>query len=322
VSFAWPLGLLALLSVPIVLGVRFLLRRRAARYAVNFTNLDVLRQVALESSRWRAWVAPILFLLALAMASVAVARPNVMHSVPDERATVVLVLDTSGSMRAEDVQPTRLDAAVAAARAFLDKLPKPIRVALISFSSEPQLVVPPTHDRQLVDSGLGFLLTGGGTAIGDSIARALQVAKNAIGPAAAAEKKPPAAIVLLSDGAQRRGTLQPLEAAELARRARIPVHTVALGTPNGIVEFGGGGFQRTIPVPPDPETLSAVAKATGGTFVAVEDAEELTGVYRSLGSKLGRKREREEVTYLFLGGAAVLLLAAGAASALWPQRLP
>lgn len=321
-SFAWPLGLLALLSVPLVLGVRLLLRRRAARYAVSFTNLDVLRQVAVESTRWRAWVAPALFLLALATASVAVARPNVMHSVPDERATVVLVLDTSGSMRAEDVQPTRLDAAVSAARTFLEKLPKQIRVALISFSSEPQLVVPPTHDRELVSSGLGFLVTGGGTAIGDSIARALQVAKNAIGPAAAAEKKPPAAIVLLSDGAQRRGTLQPLEAAELARRARIPVHTVALGTPNGIVEFGGGGFQRTIPVPPDPETLNAVAKATGGTFVAVEDAEELTGVYRTLGSKLGRKREREEVTYLLVGGAAVLLLAAGAASALWPQRLP
>jgi Ca-activated chloride channel homolog len=322
VSFGWPVALLALLSVPLVVAVQLALRRRAARYAVRFTNLEVLRQVAVESSRWRRWVAPALFLLALATASVAVARPNVMHSVPDERATVVLVLDTSGSMRAEDVQPTRLDAAVEAARAFLDKLPRQIRVALISFSSEPQVVVPATHDRELVRSGLGFLLTGGGTAIGDSIARALQVATQAIGPSAAAEKKPPAAIVLLSDGAQRRGMLQPLEGAELARRARIPIHTVALGTPNGVVEFGGGGFQRTIPVPPDPETLSAVAKATGGTFVAVEDAEELTGVYRTLGSKLGRKREHEEITYLFVGAAAALLLGAGAMSAVSSQKLP
>jgi Ca-activated chloride channel family protein len=322
VTFTWPLALLALLSLPLVLGVHLLLRRRAARYAVRFTNIDVLAQVAVQTSRWRLWVAPVLFLLALATASVAVARPNVKHQVPDERATIVLVLDTSGSMRAEDVKPTRLDAAVAAAQVFLDKLPKQIRVALISFSSVPQLVTPPTHDRELVRTSLGFLLTGGGTAIGDSIARALQVAKQAIGPAAAAEKKPPAAIILLSDGAQRRGLIQPLDGAELAKKARIAIHTVALGTPDGVVQFGGGGFQRTIPVPPDPDTLRAVAETTGGSFFAVRDAEELSGVYKSLGSKLGRKTEREEATYLFLGAAAALLLGAGAFSTFWSQKLP
>jgi Ca-activated chloride channel homolog len=322
VTFTWPLALLALASVPLVLGAQLLLRRRAARFAVRFTNLDVLAQVAGRTSRWRPWIAPVLFLLALATASVALARPNVKHSVPDERATIVLVLDTSGSMRAEDVKPTRLDAAVEAAQVFLDKLPRQIRVALISFSSVPQLVTPPTHDRELVHSSLGFLSTGGGTAIGDSIARALEVAKQAIGPSASAEKKPPAAIVLLSDGAQRRGVIQPLEGAEMAKRDRIAIHTVALGTPNGVVQFGNGGFERTIPVPPDPDTLRAVAETTGGTFVAAEDAEELTGVYRNLGSKLGRKTEPEEVTFLFVGATALLLLGAGAVSALWSQKLP
>src|SRR5919201_5529125 len=140
VTFQWPLALVALLVVPLALAARLALRRRRAKYAVRFTNVDVLETVLVRSSEWRRRTTLAIFLLALAAAAAAFARPQVQRSVPDERATIVLVVDTSGSMQADDVQPTRLGAAQEAVRTFLDKLPPQVRVALIAFSSVPQLV--------------------------------------------------------------------------------------------------------------------------------------------------------------------------------------
>ena len=321
-SFQWPIALVSLLALPLVIAARLALRRRLAKYTVRFTNIDVLETVLVRSRDWRRKIGLAVFLLALAAMAVGLARPKVERSVPDERATVVLVVDTSGSMQADDVEPTRLAAAQEAVRTFLDKLPDRVRVSLIAFSSFTQVVAPPTHDRELVLSALSYLFPASGTAIGDAIGRGILVANEAVGKQTPDGEDLPAAMVLLSDGAQRDGTLQPLEAAQLARKAGIRIYTVALGTPDGVVRFERGGFTRIVPVPPEPIILEQIAKATRGAAYTAENAEELSGVYRSLGSKLGRKKQPEEITSEFVAAAAMLLLASTALSAVWAPKIP
>lgn len=328
-SFQWPLLLLTLALVPLALLAYLLIERRRARYAVRFTNLDVLAAVAGRSRSWRRFVPLALFLLALAAALAALARPQVRVKVPSEQASVVLTIDSSGSMFAEDVKPTRLGAAQEAVRRFLKKLPKQYRVAAITFSSEAQVIAPFTHDREIVLDGLRFLFPGRGTAIGDALARSVELiredaAADGDGSASAQSerKRPVSAIVLLSDGAQTRGILQPIDGARRAKSYGIPVYTIALGTPNGQITISRGGFERTIPVPPDPYTLRAISRATGGQFFEARDQAKLNQVYENLGSKLGRTKKKREATYAFLGGSALLLAAAGLLSAKWLQRLP
>jgi Ca-activated chloride channel family protein len=273
--------------------------------------------------------------------------------IPRDRATVILVVDVSRSMEARDVKPTRLAAATAAVRTFLDKVPKRLRVGLIAFAGDPAVAAPPTTDHGLVRESLdtiqwfpGF----GGTAIGDALAAAVELGQQSVADndqngnlasvstAARSPTRGLVSILFLSDGAQTRGTLEPLQGADRAKEAGIPVYTVALGTPNGTLNFrfgyggqggapGGppppfGGSGRRVPVPPDPETLRAVANRTGGEFFAAHDAKSLRSAYAKLGSQLGRKPGRSEITYGFLAGAAGLLLAAGLLSALWSPRLP
>jgi Ca-activated chloride channel family protein len=325
VTFVWPIGLVALAAVPVALALYLLARRRRARYAVRFTNLEVLAAVAQKTPSWRRVVPPALFLAALAICAVALARPEVSTSAPRDKATVVLTIDTSGSMMADDVKPSRMVAAQEAVRAFLQTLPDRFQVAVVAFAGEAQVVAPPTGDRDLVRSALEYLLPDRGTAIGDAVALSVETGKAALGEGAVPPRVPsesPVAIVMLSDGYQTAGLLQPLEAAQRARAARIPVHTIALGTPSGQITFNYGGFERTIPVPPDPQTLSAIARATGGEFFAVHNAERLKRIYENLGSRVGRVPAKEEVTYAFAAGAAGLLVIAGALSGLWFGRLP
>jgi Ca-activated chloride channel family protein len=336
-SFKSPLLLLALLAVPLVIALYLLAQRRRMRYAVTFTNLEVLAAVVGGGRSVRRWVPPALFLLALTALCFAVARPERTTLVPSEQATVILVVDVSGSMQAKDVKPTRLGAAQEAVRTFLKKVPKGVRVGLIAFSSDPQVASPPTTDRALmlaaVDS-IGYYQGVGGTAIGDALAAAVELAKQSV-PGSKREtiaftaSKPasPVSILFLSDGKQTRGALPPLEGAQRAKVAGIPVYTVALGTPNGVLtrDFGGGFFgggQRRIPVPPDPTTLRAIAQTTGGKFFNARSAEALQSAYKDLGSKLGRVAAKTEVTNEFLGLAAFALLAAVALSLLWAPRLP
>ena len=327
-SFQWPLMLLALALVPLALVAYLLVERRRARYAVRFTNLDLLATVAGRSASWRRFIPLALFLLALGGALAALARPHVKVTVPSEQASVVLTIDSSGSMFAEDVKPTRLGAAQEAVRRFLKKLPKQYRVAAITFSSEAQVIAPLTHDRQIVLDGLRFLFPGRGTAIGDALARSVELIREDApddedSPSSGSEKKRPmSAIVLLSDGSQTRGILQPLDGARRAKSYGIPVYTIALGTPDGQITINRGGFERTIPVPPDPYTLRAISRATGGQFYEARDQTKLNKVYESLGSRLGRTQKKREATYAFLGGSALLLVAAGLLSVRWLQRLP
>jgi Ca-activated chloride channel family protein len=344
VTFERPLLLLTLLVVPLAVALYVLAERRRMRYAIRFTNLDVLSSVM--SGRYRRRFVPLaLFLLALAALCIGMARPRHTTLVPRDRATVILVIDVSRSMEAKDVKPNRIGAAAAAVRTFLGRVPDRLQVGLIAFAGDPAVAAPPTTNHDLVRKSLEtieWFPSFGGTAIGDALAAAVKLGQQAVGGesgnlASATTAGPATAthglvsILFLSDGAQTRGDLEPLEGADLAKAAGIPVYTVALGTPNGSLNFGGGGFPggpgaypggRRVPVPPDPATLRAIAVRTGGQFFAAQSAKSLQSAYSKLGSRLGRKPGQSEITYGFLAAAALLLVAAGVLSALWSPRLP
>jgi Ca-activated chloride channel family protein len=341
-TFERPWLLLSLVLVPLAIGLYVLAERRRMRFAVRFTNVDVLAGVVGGRS-WPRYVPPVLFLLALAALCVAVARPQHTTLVAKDRATVILVVDVSRSMEAKDVKPSRIGAATAAVRKFLDKAPERLQVGLIAFAGDPAVAAPPTTDHSLVRQALDTLEwypSFGGTAIGDALAEAVRLGEQAVGAGngnLASVTTAPAqpthglvSILFLSDGAQTRGQLLPLEGAQRAKAAGIPVYTVALGTPNGTLQFGGPGqgfpngfgFSRRVPVPPDPETLRAIADHTGGQFFEARDAKTLNAAYTSLGSRLGRKPGKTEITYVFIAIAAALLIGAGLLSAAWSPRLP
>jgi Ca-activated chloride channel family protein len=337
VSFTWPIGLLALLVVPLALAAYVVLQRRPSRYAIDFPNLGVLESVVDRSGAWRRLVPPALFLLALAALAAALARPNVTVQVAREQATIVLAIDSSGSMLADDVEPTRLAAAQKAVRQFLDGLPEQFRVGMVTFGADVQVVAPPTTDRQLVRSSLDFLVPLRGTAIGDAVARAAEEAREAVGPrarrglasvgAAPAPQSgsgppPPAAVLFLSDGFQTVGALQPLEGAARAEELGIPVYTIALGTDEGILDVDFGGMQRQIPVPPDRETLRAIAEQTNGKAFDAPTADALEAAYAELGSLLEKEPGEAEATFAFLGVAALLALLAAGLSVAWFSRIP
>lgn len=346
--FERPLLLLTLLLLAaVVLLVWWLQRRRRMRYAVRFTNLEVLAAVA-GRSVWRQAIPAAIFVAALAALALASARPHVERMIPRDRAMVILVLDTSRSMQAKDVKPTRLAAAQEAMRRFLDRAPKKLRVGLVVFAGDAQVATPPTTDHDLVEQAvneIGRFQTFGGTAIGDALDAAVQLVQDTLSEGkqtialrtapAEEEKKGLASVLFLSDGAQTRGILAPFEGAERAKEAGIPVYTVALGTPEGTVTgtfgFGQGtpdpgapnfGGERVIPVPPDPETLRDIADTTGGKFTEARTAESLEKTYENLGSSLGREPGESEVTFIFLAVAGALVLLAGLLSALWSPRFP
>lgn len=339
-SFDRPLLLLTLLVIPLAVVLYVLAERRRMKYAIRFTNVDLLAGV-LSGRSWRPYVPPALFLLALAALCVGTARPQHTTLVARDRATVILVVDVSRSMESKDVKPNRIGAATAAVRTFLGRVPDRLQVGLIAFAGDPVVATPPTTDHDLVRKSLDTIQwfpSFGGTAIGDALAEAVKLGQQAVGgqngnlasfrSAADSQSKGLVSILFLSDGAQTRGELEPLQGADRARAAGIPVYTVALGTPNGTLNFGGnpfpgGGFGgRRVPVPPDPATLRAIADRTGGQFFAAQSAKSLQSAYSKLGSRLGRKPGKSEITYGFLAVAAGLLLAAGLLSALWSPRLP
>jgi Ca-activated chloride channel family protein len=320
VTFASPLLLLGLLLLPLlVLGYR-LLQRRPSRYAVRYTNLDVLAAVVDSTRSWRRHAGLALFLLALAALLVGFARPSMDRLADREEATIVLVIDVSGSMQAEDVEPTRLEAAQEVVRDFMKGLPERFQVGVVAFSETAEVVAPASEDRQLAIDAIDYLYPQRGTAIGDGVARGVEVARAA--EAGRAGRKRPAAILLLSDGAQTEGLLLPMEGAARARSFKIPVYTIALGTPEGVVEFTRLGGTRVIPVPPDPATLRQIASTTGGRFYEAESVGDLREAYEKMGSLVSKVKRKQEVTFAFLGGGLVLLLAAAGSAAVTFPRLP
>jgi Ca-activated chloride channel homolog len=358
-TFGHPLLLLTLLLIPAAVVAYRLATRRRMAYAVRYTNVDVLASVVATGRPWRRWLMAGAFLLALATLCAALSRPYVHRLVVNDNATVVLVLDVSGSMEAQDVKPTRLAAAQKALHTFLAKVPARLKVGLVLFAGEAQVATPPTTDHALVAQAVddaNYFRGFGGTAIGDAIAAAVRVGLRSAGlpgssitalsssqelAAYVTATTPRTAstlvsILFLSDGHQTRGVLTPLAGADKAKAAGIPVYTVALGTtgnttmrgfpggfqggPGSILPGGGGFGPRGLA--PDPTTLHAIATRTGGKFFRARSAGAVEQAYSALGSTLGRKSGTVEVTDWFLVGAATLLVLAGVLSALWSPRLP
>ncbi len=355
-TFLAPLLLVGLLLVPALLLLYAWAQRRRSRYAVRFTNLDLLANLAPKRPAWRRHVPPVIYLGAVALLVLGLARPTMVVPVPREDATVMLAIDVSGSMKATDVAPTRLDAAQAAARSFIEQLPEGIRVGLVAFASEPVTLVSPTTDRADLEAAIDRLEPRDGTAMGDAmmevldIAEGIQAADDAATPdateapdasptpdATAApdassapdapidqpSDEPLVAAILLSDGANSVGTAEPLDAAERAAEMGVPFYTIALGTASGRVTVEDQfGQPVTLDVPPDTETLAQIAEVTGATAFDAPTAEELAAVYDNLQSRVGFTEEQQEVTAWFAAAALVLVVLGAGLSAIWFGRLP
>ena len=325
-SFGWPIALLGLVLVALALIAYIVVQHRRRRYVVRFTNFDLLENIVADSPRWRRHIPAAFALLALTALVIGMARPQVAVAVAREEATVILAMDSSGSMTATDVAPDRMTAAREAASSFVKDLPRGFRVGVVSFSDQADVVVPPTDDR---DEALRGLECAPGRQRHGARRRDRPLGRSRRHeprPGARRERRTsdtPVVVLVLSDGANTTGDYEPLEAAQKAVDAKVPVYTVALGTDEGTVQGPDGyGGMRTIRVPPDPETLGQVAEMTGGKFFEAADQDSLKSVYDEIGSQVGVDEEQRELTVLFTAAGAALLLLGGALSMLWFGRIP
>jgi Ca-activated chloride channel family protein len=317
VSFQSPWWLLLLVAVPAVVLLYVALQRRREREAGTFANPDLMPNVVDRSPGRLRHLPAAVFLIGLVALIVGVARPHANLKVPRELATVVLAVDTSRSMAATDVKPSRLDAAKKSALDFVDKVPKKFRIGVVAFASTARVVSPATADRTVPRQAIAQMRPGEGTAIGEAIVRSLQAGGAKKGSTI------PVTILLISDGKQEGGGVSAAQAARRAKALKVPIYTVALGTPNGVVEVRRtGGFIERIQVPPDPATLKAIANTTGGKFFEAPDQKQLGSVYDELASRLGHRTKNEEITFAFGGAGALLMLAGGALAAALFRRLP
>lgn len=313
-SFASPAWLAALAIVPLGVLLYALARRRRRRWALRYPAVATVAAVAPRPSAWRRRVPAALLALAVVALVGALARPQSTVAVPIERATVILIMDGSRSMQAVDVEPSRIAAAKAAATTFLDQVPERLRLGFVGYSQTPTIVQRPTTEHEAVRTALDSLIADGGTATGEAIDAALNTLSER-----GQQGRAPAAIVLLSDGKSTDGR-DPVEIARRARRMRVPIYTVALGTERGVVP--GGPYGQTLPVPPDPETMRRIAEVSGGRAYEIDEGDALERVYQSLGSRLGTRNVKREVSASFALGGLLLLAAAAGLAARWRSRLP
>ncbi len=304
-SFQTPALLLLLLALPLGGVLYWRRQRRPPADAVRFPGVATLVSVLPRHAAWRRHIPAALLALALAGLVLAVARPQRSVAVPVRSGSIMLVTDTSRSMMADDVQPSRLDAARAAAKRFLARVPSNVKVGLVGFAGSPDPVIAPTSDHGEISQVLDDLTPDGSTATGD----ALEAALSTLRPPGD-RSRVPAAIVLLSDGKRTIGR-DPVAVAQQAKRERVSITTVALGNPGAALLVPG--TSAVIPVPPDPATMREIAKTSGGRFFAVDDAGTLNSVYDGLGSRLSTRTEHREITAWFAAlGAVMLLVALGA----------
>jgi Ca-activated chloride channel family protein len=321
-SFGNPFLLWGLLLIPLLLIGYLFLQRRRIKYAARFTNLDLLANVVDAAPGRRRHYPFVLALLALAALIVAVARPQAVVSVPRDDASVLLTIDTSASMTAEDVPPNRLEAAKSASLSFLDQLPDRFRVGLVSFSSIVSVLEEPSDDREAVQDALDRLEGDVGTALGDAIVESVALAPDPEEVEEFSGGKPLFAVLLLSDGANSVGR-EPLDVINEAKEAGVPIYTIAFGTPSGTVDITNDfGVTQTYRVPPDPATLRQVAQETGGRFFEAPTESDLEAVYEEIGSQVSYEDEKRELTAAFAGAGAVFLLLGAGLSALWFGRIP
>jgi Ca-activated chloride channel homolog len=304
-SFLAPSRLWLLLLIPALVGLYLWLvqRKRSRSKGMGKTMFEL---VIPRDRTWLRHLAVGLSILSLLTLTVAFAKPKDQVSVPRERATIVVTIDISLSMEAEDVEPNRLEAAKGAAVQFVNSLPPKFNVSLVTFAGTATTVVPPTTDRGTVTAAIQALVPQASTAIGEgiytSLAALAQVPPDPDDPKAVV----PARIVLLSDGKTQVGRASD-EAAEAARAQSVPIYTIAYGTADGYIEIGG----RREPVPVDRAELARVSRISGGEAYTATSAGQLKEVYEDIGSSVGKEKVDREVTSRYAGfGLAFAILAA------------
>jgi Ca-activated chloride channel family protein len=313
-TFQWPLLLTGLALVPVLVAAYVFAQRRRRRYAIRFTNLALLREVAGPGPGLRRHIPPLLYLVGLSALLISLARPMAVIAVPREQTAAMLVLDVSGSMTARDLEPSRMEAAKQAAQAFVQALPDSMQVGLVTFSTNAMVRSAPTEDHEAVLAQIARLRPEGGTAIGEGLALALD--QIAMLPTGENGQRPPALVVLLSDGESQFGQ-SPEAAAARAEAEQVKVHTVGVGQRGASVRIGGG--QR---VGLNEETLQAIAQQTDGEYFYAAESGELEQIYEGLGSEVSWVEERTEVTFLVSAAGTLFLILGGLLGLRWFQQFP
>lgn len=341
-SFLWPQMLALLLAVPVLIAAYILILRRKKKSALRYASLTMVKEAMGRRQKARRHIPPLLFLLGLVAMLVAIARPTAVVTLPSEQKTVILAMDVSGSMRAEDLEPNRLSAAQAAARNFISEQPPAARIGVVSFAGTASLVQPPTHNREDLLAAIDRFHTQRATAVGSGILVSLQAIfpdaefnLDSFNPRAEAfpplpgdtEKAPPepvppgshpsAAIILLTDGQTTTGP-DPIEAARMAAERGIRVYTVGLGTEDGQIIRGDGWAMH---VRLDEETLKTIADLTKGEYFHAGSASDLKHVYKTLNSRIVLEKKATEITALFSAVAALFLVLSALLSLFWFNRM-
>ncbi|HZQ10911.1 MAG TPA: VWA domain-containing protein [Anaerolineae bacterium] len=347
-QFLWSPLLWSVLLVPILLGVYVWMQRRRRKYALRYASLSLVKPALDNRARWRRYVPPALFFLALTVMLIAFARPVALVRTPRQEGIVILALDSSISMRAEDMKPNRFEAARAAARAFIEKRGTGAQIGIVTFAANAAIVQMPTDDPEALNSAIDTLFLQRGTAVGSGILTSMDAialatrgvpAAKSIDPSATPEPVPtlppvpegtviPAIVILLTDGQNRNGP-DPIEAAQTAAQAGVRVYTVGIGSREGGTipggqgnggfgngfgrGFGGGGFRAEL----DEETLRAIADTTGGKYYYAANETELEKIYANMGLNIVLKLEKVELTAWFTAVAALLLFTAVVLSMIW-----
>ncbi|PIE21073.1 MAG: magnesium chelatase [Arachnia propionica] len=315
-EFEYPNRLWVLLVLPALILLYLVLMRLKGRVSLRFTNTGLLGRVVGSQRRWTRHVAVAMSLASLLALGLAWAQPLGTDKVARERATVVIVLDTSMSMQATDVEPDRLTAAKTSAEQFLRDLPEGYNVALVELDGNPSIVMPPTTDRGAMQRAIASLDLGDGTALGEAITAALAAVEQA--PPGEGDEPAPAMVVMLSDGTNTEGQ-GPGQSARIAKQRGIPIYTIAYGTQNGYVDLDGVREN----VAPDTETLREIAEASGGEALSANSPSALTDAYKKVGSSVGYEEVKKPITvqYAFgaLGFAIVAALGAVMMAARWPR---
>ena len=334
-TFLWPTALWLLAALPVLAGMYVWALRRRKKLALRYSSLSLVREAVSSGQSFRRHVPPALFLAALAGMLVAGARPAAIVTLPSQHETVILAMDVSGSMRAEDVKPNRLVASQVAAKAFIDDTPRSTRIGIVAFAGSASLVQAPTSSREQAVAAIEQFQLQHATAVGSGILVSLKAIfpdaefdpfnmKPRLRNAAAGGSAPvkpgsygSAAIILLTDGQTTTGP-DPIEAARVAAERGVRVFTVGVGTPEGEILTGEGWSIR---VRLDEDALRQIAEATGGEYFYAGTAADLKKVYQALNSKLVMEKQETEITALFAVAAAALALLSAALSLLWFNRI-
>ena len=346
VTFLWPDLLWLLLAVPLLVLAYVWLLKRKKKIAVRYASLAMVKDAQGAGQRFRRHVPPVLFLLALTLMIVAIARPQAVVMLPSQHETIILAMDVSGSMRAADVEPNRLVAAQNAARAFVNDQPAHTRIGVVSFAGTAAVVQPPTRTKEDIVAAIDRFQLQRGTAVGSGILVSLktifpdaefdlrawnprgeQSKASPLDKAGRNDKAPPkavppgsytsAAIILLTDGQTTTGP-DPIEAARMAAERGVKVFTVGIGTEKGEM-IGAEGWSMRVRL--DEAALKQIANVTQGEYFYAGTAQDLKKVYESLSSKLVFEQRQQEITALFAAAAALFAIMAAGLSMLWYGRI-